>query len=198
MNIVFDLGGVVFNWQPDKIIESAFENEEHQQLVREKIFKHPDWLELDRGTLSKEKAIERGAMRTGLPHSVISNLFSELPQFLTPIEETLLLLSSIRNTDNNFYILSNMHLEIIEYLLRENTFWDMFEGKVFSCYVNKVKPEPEIYEHLLGEFNLDPTETVFIDDLEENLIAAAEFGIKTIQFVNADQCRQELEKLNCF
>ena len=108
MNIVFDLGGVIFNWQPDKLIRSVFDDPKTQQLVRVEIFEHPDWVELDRGTLDVEQAIERGASRTKLPRAEISKLMSEVPRSLTPIHESIDLLRSIRGTDNKFFILSNM------------------------------------------------------------------------------------------
>ena len=111
MNIVFDLGGVVFDWRPDKIIESVFNDVEKQHLVRDEIFRHPDWVELDRGTLSKEQAIEREVTRTRLLHSDISKLFNEIPRSLKPIADSIEFLHSIRETDNRFYVLSNMHIE---------------------------------------------------------------------------------------
>jgi putative hydrolase of the HAD superfamily len=52
MNVVFDLGGVVFTWDPDKLIADIFENKEVHQVVRSEIINHHDWVELDRGTLS--------------------------------------------------------------------------------------------------------------------------------------------------
>ena len=197
MNIVFDLGGVVFDWRPDKIIESVFDDVEKQYLVRDEIFRHPDWVELDRGTLSKEQAIDRGVMRTRLLHSDISKLFNEIPRSLKPIAESIEFLHSIRETDNRFYVLSNMHMESIKYLESQNSIWDMFDGMVISCRVQKVKPEQEIYEHLLTEFNLVAHETVFIDDMDVNLQTASHLGIKTIRFSNPAQCRQELGELKC-
>jgi len=52
MNIVFDLGGVVFRWQPEKIIRHVFQDPEKQDLVRSEIFEHADCVELDRGTIT--------------------------------------------------------------------------------------------------------------------------------------------------
>jgi HAD superfamily hydrolase (TIGR01509 family) len=60
-----------------------------------------------------------------------------------------------------------------------------------------VKPEIPIYEHLLATYGLTPAETVFIDDLSENLTAASTLGIQTIRFVDADQCKQDLTNLGC-
>ena len=197
MNIVFDLGGVVFNWRPDKIIESVFGDAETQQLVKVEIFDHPDWVELDRGTLNIEQAVNRGAMRTKLPRSEISKLMSEVPRSLTPIHESMDLLRSIRDTDNKFFVLSNMQFPSIEHLERESSIWSMFDGIVISCRIRKVKPDIEIYQYLLNEHRLVADETVFIDDTDVNLVAASTLGIKTIRFVSASQCRQDLVDLKC-
>lgn len=197
MNIVFDLGGVIFNWQPDKIIRSVFDDSEIQQLVRVEIFEHADWVELDKGTLDVERAIDRGALRTKLPRSDISKLMSEVPRSLTPIHDSMELLRSIRDTDNKFYVLSNMHFPSIEHLERESSIWSMFEGIVISCRIRKVKPDIEIYQYLLNEHRLVADETVFIDDTDINLVAASRLGIITIKFVSASQCRQDLVDLKC-
>ena len=51
LNLIFDLGGVVVRWDPAAIIASVFDDEDLRARVREGVFAHPDWLELDRGTL---------------------------------------------------------------------------------------------------------------------------------------------------
>lgn len=192
MNIVFDLGGVVFNWQPDKLIKRVFEDSEIQNLVRAEILEHPDWLELDRGTLPFQDAIERGSGRTGLPNTDIERLLNEVPRSLTPINETIELIRSMAGSDHRLYVLSNMHFASIAYLEKEHDIWDMFAGTVISCRIKKIKPEIGIYEHLLNEYQLDAAETVFIDDMSENLAAARTIGIQTIQFLSPAQCRRDL------
>lgn len=198
LNIVFDLGGVVFTWQPDKIIQAAFESTELQKLVKAEIFDHPDWIALDRGTLEFNHAVERGASRTGLSQTEIQRLLNLVPAALTPIPETMALLQSLSNTSNKLFVLSNMHFASIEHLEQEHSIWNMFAGKVISCRIKKVKPELDIYQHLLNEYALKPEETVFIDDMDVNLLAASTLGIRTIKFINASQCQQSLEKLQCF
>lgn len=120
-----------------------------------------------------------------------------IPQFLTPIDESINLLHCIKETDNKFFVLSNMHFVSIAHLEREYPIWDMFDGLVISCRIHKVKPEIGIYEYLLAEHSLTAEDTVFIDDMDINLVAAASLGIQTIQFVNASQCEQDLAKLEC-
>ena len=70
-----------------------------------------------------------------------------------------------------------------------------FTGAVISCRVGLCKPEPAIYAHLLERYALASSETVFIDDLDVNLAAAATFGIKTIKFADPAQCARALQAL---
>jgi len=197
LNVVFDLGGVVFNWQPREVVQRVFEDPKIQQLVSAQIIGHDDWVELDRGTLTADQAIGRGAERTGLLRADISRLFHEVPRSLTPIHETLELIRRVRDNGNRLFVLSNMHSATIAYLEEKHDFWDMFDGIVVSCRIRKVKPELEIYEYLLREYQLEATDTVFIDDLNENLEAASVAGIQTIRFVSPSQCRQDLMDLKC-
>lgn len=197
MNIVFDLGGVVFNWQPDDIVRRVFSDPEIQQLVRAQVFGHPDWVEFDRGTISLHEAIAQAVSRTGMPRSEIERLLNEVPPSMTVKEETVELIRAIHGSDNRLFVLSNMPLELIAYFEEEHDFWDMFEGVVVSSRIKMVKPEAEIFEHLLTAHQLAAPETIFIDDMSENVAAASAMGIQTIRFDNATQCKQELLDLKC-
>ncbi|MGI9232759.1 MAG: HAD family hydrolase [Woeseiaceae bacterium] len=197
MNIVFDLGGVVFEWRPDAIIRSVFDDSETQNSARVNIFDHPDWIALDRGTIALDHAIDRGATRTGLSRQDVERLMNEVPRSLAPIEETIELIRTIRATDNKLFVLSNMSLASITHLEQNHGIWDLFDGVVISCRIQKVKPEIAIYEHLLATHGLEAAETVFIDDMNENLEAASSLGIQTIQFFDPSQCREALTTLGC-
>lgn len=197
MNVVFDLGGVVFNWKPDSIIRGIFTDSRAQKLVRAEIIDHADWIELDRGTLSLDEAIVRGTSRTGLPYADIAKLINAVPPSLTPVPGTIELIRSIRETTNRLFVLSNMQSASISYLETNYDIWDMFDGIVISSRIRKVKPEIEIYEHLLNAYELEAAETVFIDDMNENLAAAESIGIRTIKFVDPSDCRRRLVDLKC-
>src|SRR3990172_2489382 len=192
MNIVFDLGGVVFTWNPDVLISEHFQDPAVRQIVKAQLFKHPDWVELDRGTLDREEAIERVVQRTGLDKKPIVDLIYSIPEKLIPIPETIDYIKRLRAANNHkLYILSNMHHASINYLEQFYDFWPLFDGKVISCRINMVKPEPEIYFYLLKRYNLEPGQTVFIDDTQVNLDTAAQLGITTVKFENAEQCERE-------
>ena len=194
LNIVFDLGGVVFRWQPDAIVSSIFDDRDTQERVRTGIIEHPDWLELDRGTISLEAAIDRGAARTGLPVHDIERLLKVVPDFLVPINQTIDLIRRIANTSNRLFVLSNMHLASIAVLEQRHDIWALFDGVVISSRIKMVKPETGIYRYLLDTYQLEPDETVFIDDIPENLAAASSLGIHTIRFVDSGQCERALSE----
>jgi putative hydrolase of the HAD superfamily len=161
LNIVFDLGGVVFNWQPDAIIQSIFDDPETQNLIRKEVFDHSDWVELDRGTITFDQAIDRGVTRTGLRYQDIERLLKAVPHFLTPIEATIELIHDLSHTKNRLFVLSNMHLASFAYLEQRYKIWDMFDGIVISSRIQMVKPELQIYEYLLNRYQLEPAETRF-------------------------------------
>jgi len=161
------------------------------------IIEHQDWVELDRGSIALEQAIKRATLRTGLSRQDVENLFHAVPRHLTPIEDTIALIREVKHANNRLYVLSNMQFASIAYLEKEYDIWDLFDGAVISCRVKKVKPEIGIYEYLLNAYRLTATETIFIDDVAENLEAASSMGINTIRFVNSSQCRQALLDSDC-
>jgi putative hydrolase of the HAD superfamily len=195
VNLVFDLGGVVVRWDPDAIISSVFKDEQLRARVRDTVFSHADWLELDRGTLGRDEAIKRAAQRSGIPVGDITRLLHAVPPSLVVFPDTVALLRRLKSKGYPLYCLSNMHFASIEYLEQKETFWDLFDGRVISCRLQLCKPEAGIYEHLLRTYALKAAETIFIDDVQKNLDAAAKLGIRTIRFESAAQCERDLRAL---
>jgi putative hydrolase of the HAD superfamily len=197
MNVVFDLGGVVVAWRPEEILANGFVDEMMRELVAREVVGHPDWIALDRGDISWTEVIARGAHRTGLPETTIRAFLDSIPAFLVANPATVTLLHRLKANGHSLYCLSNMPKETIEYLERVHTFWPVFSGVVISSRVRLCKPERAIYSHLLGAYGLAPRDTVFVDDMEPNVAAARELGIRTIRFENPEQCERELKQLGC-
>jgi putative hydrolase of the HAD superfamily len=159
------------------------------------VFGHADWHALDRGTLERAEAIARGGQRTGLAPGEIERLLLKVPPSLVAFPEMVELLYRLKRRGHPLYCLSNMHPASIEYLERTYGFWEVFSGAVISCRLQMCKPEPGIYAHLLETYGLEPAQTLFIDDVQANLDAAAKLGIRTLRFENAAQCERELRAL---
>lgn len=192
-----DLGGVVFTWDPDSIIAAVFVDPETRQRVRALIFDHPDWLELDRGTLELDEAIHRGAVRTAMPQAEIERLMRSVPQSLVPIPKTLEILRRIKEKGHDLFYLSNMHEASINHMEKQYSLWNIFDGGLISCRVHLVKPELGMFERLIQRFRLDVRQTVFIDDDKENLDAAATIGMRAIRFRDPQQLENDLSALGC-
>ncbi len=197
MNVVFDFGNVIFRWDPERVVARVFDRAPECEQILTQFIGHDDWQELDRGTLAPVDAINRAALRTGLPAAKIGQLLRSVPPSLATIEGSPELLYRVKSAGHPLYFLSNMHFDSIEHLERAHDFWDVFAGGVVSCRVQKIKPEPAIYQHLLQQYALDPADSVFIDDLPVNLAAAAKFGMHTIQFIDPKQCERELKAFGC-
>jgi putative hydrolase of the HAD superfamily len=188
---------VIVRWKPDAIIASAFPDPAVQALVRTEILGHPDWLALDRGTLTGHEAIARAAQRTGLPEADVRTFILGVPHALVSIPESVELLYRLKAKGHPLFCLSNMPTMSIEHLEQACSFWDVFTGVVISSRLSLCKPEPAIYEHLLRRYALHAAETVFIDDTDVNLTAAAQLGIHAVKFESATQCEEQLRALGC-
>lgn len=195
MDIVFDLGGVILTWNPRAIIAGVFADPADRERVWQEVFRHRDWVELDRGTLPLESAIANAVSRTGLPKDDLVRLFAQVPPSLVPIPQMLDLLERLKSRGHRLYCLSNMHPDSLAYLQQRYAFWGLFDAALFSCLVHLCKPEPAIYEHMLKTFGLRGPETLFLDDMAVNLEAARVFGIRTLQVEGHEQCLRELEAM---
>ena len=67
------------------------------------------------------------------------------------------------------------------------------DGGVFSYKAKLIKPDPAIYQCICEKYSLAPAETIFIDDNEDNIKAAKDFGLQTIQFVNYEDAQEKLD-----
>jgi putative hydrolase of the HAD superfamily len=190
--VVFDLGGVVVDWQPERLIATAAPDAATRERVRREIFEHPDWLELDRGTLGHDDAIRRFAARSGLDESRVAALLVRVPPSLIPRPDTLALLRALHAGGHALYYLSNMGEPSFGHLERSHDFWPLFAGGIVSCRVRLLKPEAAIFDRLLQQYGLAARATVFIDDLQRNVDAAAALGLTAIRFTSAAQCEQAL------
>jgi len=193
--VIFDLGGVVLDWNPDAILEAFYGDIDARAAMKRDMFHHPDWLLMDRGVYSEADAIARLVERTGRPSSELMGLFGAVRSSLRPKRDTVALIERLARQQVPLYCLSNMPASTFAYLKDSHAFWPHFRGIVISGEVQMMKPEPEIFEYLLRRYELTPGNTVFIDDLQPNVQAAKALGIHTVWFRDAAQCEKELDGL---
>jgi putative hydrolase of the HAD superfamily len=194
-NVIFDLGGVVFDWNPDHIVSRVQPVTELQAALKEALFGHADWRLFDRGTLSESELIDRLQLRLGATRREVDTILDAVRSSLVEKPETVKLLRALQAQGTPLYCLSNMPASIYTHLRQRHSFWDAFSGIVISGEVQLMKPEPEVFMHLLAAFNLRPEESVFVDDLLANIESAKQVGLHAIWFKDAAQCRRELDRI---
>jgi putative hydrolase of the HAD superfamily len=196
-NIVFDVGGVLVEWRPHLILSALYPNDRAKQdLVRSQVFANHGWAHVvDRGLLDERQVVLWFQSQTGLPGPDMQRLFRLVHDLLEPIPASLELLRELSAAGLNLYCLSNMPEFTWRYLQKTWDFWSLFKGVVVSCHLRKIKPEPEIYQHLMQQYSLRPEECVFIDDREENANGARAVGMHAFVFRGADDCRANLKAL---
>lgn len=194
-NVIFDLGGVVLEWNPDDILSRFQQDPDLRSGLKQALFGHADWHLFDRGGLSETEVIDRMETRLGRPRAELIAIVDAVRESLVEKPGTVKLLRALHQRGIALYCLSNMPASIYAHLRIRHAFWDIFRGIVISGEVRMIKPEPEVFAHLLERFNLRVEESVFVDDLAVNIEAARRLGLQTILFRDAAQCQRELDKL---
>ena len=180
-NVVFDLGRVVFAQDPAKSTAEFKQFFSYVSLTPMPQF----WTDYDMGVLSLEQVAEELAAYRGVEPKFAREMITIAIGKQETIRPTEKLIDELKAAGYKLYVLSNMSREFIDFL-RKQKVYENFDGDVVSCEVGIVKPMPEIYDLLLKRFDLDPAETIFIDDRKENVDAAAAKGIATFHFDRND------------
>ena len=125
----------------------------------------------------------------------MQQLILELKQHQTPIPHSLALLQKLKGMDIELYCITDNVKEFIDYHRVHSEFIDYFKGIVVSAEIGILKPNKAIYEHLLKQYHLDPSECVFIDDVLANVAGALSVGMYAFQFTDTKACEEKLIEL---
>jgi putative hydrolase of the HAD superfamily len=190
-SVIFDFGGVLLRWQPQEIIDAFYEDPALRSALSRNVFRHPDWLEMDRGSLDDDTAVLRFAARMNRPEAEMRALMQLVKSSLVPVPEVIAIVRALSEGGVPVYGLSNMPASTFAYLQRYDH-WKLFRDIVISGEVKLIKPDAAIFEYISRRNRLEPSETIFIDDHSPNIDAASRLGFRTILFKDAGQCAHEL------
>ena len=205
MNIVFDFGAVLFDWQPAHLVAQYFPERAatpvQARALAQTIFDHDDWRGFDSGRVALEQVVSRTASRLELPEARLHDALGPIGERLAPIVCNIDLLAGLRDRrdmqgDIRLYFLSNMPEPYARALERRHDFLQWFDGGIFSSDVKLGKPDLAIFELLASRYQLAGNDTLFIDDNLANVQAADALGWKTIHCEAPEQLPAQLiEKL---
>jgi 2-haloacid dehalogenase len=195
--IIFDLGGVLIDWNPKYVYREVFNGDE------EKV----DWF-LDT-ICTSDWNVEQDAGRTFKDATeFLINQYPQYEQWIRiyydrwedmlggPIQDSVLLLEKLKKANTHqLYALTNWSDEAFAVALQRYDFLQHFEGILVSGTEKMRKPFTKIYELMLDRYKLNAEKTVFIDDNLDNVLGAQKLGMKAIQYKNSQQLINELSHL---
>ena len=191
--VVFDLGGVLIDWDPRHLYRKLFAGDEAaMEHFLATVCTH-EWNRCqDAG-----RSFAEGARLLKAEHpdkteliDAYGNRFDEM--LAGPIPGSVEILAELRDRGIPLYGLTNWSAETYPAALQRFAFLRWFRGILVSGEVQVIKPEPRIFELLIERFAIEPQRAVYIDDVEANVAAARPFGIHGIHFTTPANLRQEL------
>ncbi len=194
-NIIFDLGNVLINFKPEQFLLRYTKDKNRITKFISNIIQSDTWLKLDRGIMSIKNARDDFISAYPEETELIKIFFDHWQEMLTPISKNVNLLKELKSNGYRLYILSNYIIEAYEYVKERYNVFSLFDGLVISGKINIIKPEREIFQFLLQKYNLNPEDSVFIDDIKQCIDQAGKLKIKTIHYLPNTDLRSELRKL---
>ncbi len=183
-NIIFDLGGVIINIDPDRTLE-AFKQLDYPnfEMIREQLRREGLYRMIEHGEITPEQFINRMKMLgNNLTDNDIINAWNVM---LIDIPAPRIELLKTLNKKYRLFLLSNtnaIHMEQINAQLKEvhglDTLTPLFEKEFYSYQLQLSKPDPKIFQYVLRSQKLVPSETLFIDDTAMHITTAIKAGIQ--------------------
>ena len=196
-NIIFDLGGVLIDWNPEYVYLKEFNNDRKEMKWFFDNVCTFDWNENQDAGYPLKKATEERVKLFPQYENLIRIYYGRWEEMLGgPINRSVNILRRIKKKNKlNVFALTNWSAETFPTALKKFDFLSLFEGIIVSGEEKTRKPFEKIYQITIDRFKIDPTESVFIDDNLRNVKAAEKLNIKGIHFKNSDKLEIELRNL---
>jgi 2-haloacid dehalogenase len=195
-NVVFDLGGVLIDWNPRYVYQKIFKTSEAIEYFLNQICT-TEWNELqDAGRALSDATLM---------------LQGQYPQYITEIQiyydqwedmlggaidPTVNLLKNLYSSKKyKIYALTNWSAETFPVALSRYEFLSLFDGILVSGVEGLKKPDPEIFQLLMDRYDLIPDKTLFIDDNLNNVLAAQKLRFNVVHFTSISGGISEIK--NC-
>ncbi len=194
--IIFDLGGVLIDWNPRYLYRKIFDEESQMEWFLEHVC-NAEWnVQQDAGR-TFEEAIDTLIPKYPEFKDQISAYHSRWSEMLGgPIKETVQLFEELSTRkEQRLVALTNWSQQTFPIAQDRYAFLQLFENILVSGQEKMKKPDHEIYHLLIDRFEILPSKAVFIDDAEPNVNAAREVGLKAIHYKNPQQLKSELDLL---
>ena len=200
MAVIFDLGAVLFRWQPAALLQKAAphlaQDATSAEALAARFFQSfhvgSDWAEFDRGTLDEAQVVTRLTARLALARADVQAIVDAIPDHLALRDDTVALVRELHAAGHRLYYLSNMPRSLIAHVDPRLQAMGCFIDGIYSSDVGMVKPEVEIFELAQLRFALAAADICFLDDNRANVAAARALGWQAWEFIEAAGARRDL------
>ncbi len=187
MDIVFDFGNVLVEWDPVRLIDAHYAVASRPGWTAERLaqalVEHTDWHDFDRGVIDGATLAARCAARLSLPEAPLAAFIERIPHVLPMFAASVAAVETLtavprgeREGGRRVLYLSNMPTRFSDVLEARCAWIARFDGGVFSGRVQQLKPDAAIYATLESRYGLEPTRLLFLDDSAANVAAARSRG----------------------
>lgn len=190
--IVFDLGGVLIDWNPRHLYRKLFDHEAAMERFLEEVC-HSAWNEeQDRGRTFAD-AIEEAVLRHPDHRALIEAYHLRWDEMLAgPIEDSVAILDALAAAGYELHALTNWSAETFPIARARYPFLELFTTILVSGEECLIKPDARIFALLLERIAHPAEACVYIDDSPRNAAAAQALGFDAIRFTGAVGLRAEL------
>jgi 2-haloacid dehalogenase len=194
--IIFDLGGVLIDWNPRYLYRKIFETEQEVTWFLENICTG-EWNDQQDAGRSFEDATNDLISRHPGWEAPIRAWYSRWQETIAgPVHDTVEILECFKNSSKHrLYALTNWSAETFPWALDNFEFLQWFEGIVVSGIEKTRKPYPEFYQILFDRHQVVPSNALFIDDNHQNIAGGKAVGLNTIHFESPRQLKTDLLRL---
>ena len=192
--IIFDLGGVLIDWNPNHLYKKIIEDEKEREYFLSEICT-PHWNEQQDAGRTLAEATNILVDQHPKYQKEIEAFYGRWTEMLGgAIEKTVEILEILhQQKEHRILALTNWSAETFPYALENYKFLQLFEGILVSGVEMMKKPDPKIYQLMLDRYQIEAPKSVFIDDSERNINGAESLNINGIHFKSSEQLRTELE-----
>jgi len=194
--VVFDLGGVLVDWNPEYLYKEIFPDEEERSWFLSNICTL-DWNEEQDAGRSLKDGTEYLVRKFPEHERSIRMYYDRWKEMLGgPIHDTVEVFRHLKeHTSIKLYALTNWSAETFPIALQQYEFLHWFDGRLVSGAEKIRKPSPEIYKLLIERFDIDPAKAIYVDDNFRNVLPARELGFYGIHFQSPESFKKELQRL---
>ena len=191
MIALWDLGNVVVQWNPDRILAMLNLAPDKLEVVKALISGGPRWLDLDRGVTTEAEVAALIAAESSLEVDEMLQCFETVRESLVDFPRSVALIKEMKAAGIAQYVLSNMSAVNATYL-QPRPYFELFDGVVFSATEKLIKPDAALFQLVLDRYQLQAANLVFIDDSLPNIKAAESLGMHGVHFKASDECYAQI------